>query len=36
MVEELIELMKLDLIKFPKEYSGKSEVAITTDGDEKK
>ena len=35
MVEELIELMKLDLIKFPKEYSGKSEVAITTDGDEK-
>ncbi|HZK23209.1 MAG TPA: hypothetical protein VFC62_03800 [Atopostipes sp.] len=28
-VEELIELIKLDLIKFPKEYNGKPEVPIT-------
>lgn len=31
MVEELIELMKLDLIKFPKEYDNKPEVAIPVD-----
>lgn len=29
MVEELIELMRLDLIKFPKEYNGKPEIALT-------
>lgn len=28
MVEELIELMSLDLIKFPREYDGKQEMAI--------
>lgn len=33
MVEELIELMRLDLIKFPKEYNGKPEIAITTEDD---
>lgn len=31
MVEELIELMRLDLIKFPKEYDGKAEIPITVD-----
>lgn len=31
MVDELIELMRLDLIKFPKEYDGKTEVAMTID-----
>lgn len=31
MVDELIELMRLDLIKFPKEYDGKSEIPITVD-----
>ena len=28
MVEELIELMRLDVIKFPKEYNGKPEIAM--------
>jgi hypothetical protein len=31
MCEELIELMDLDLIKFPKEYSGKGFVTIAVD-----
>lgn len=33
MVEELIELMRLDVIKFPKEYNGKPEIAMTVEGD---
>lgn len=32
MVEELIELMRLDVIKFPKEYNGKPEIAMTVEG----
>lgn len=35
MVDELIELMKIDVIKFPKEYNGKSEIAMTTEGENK-
>lgn len=36
MCEELIELMELDLIKFPKEYSGKGFVSVAIDhGDER-
>lgn len=31
-VEELLELLKLDLIKFPKEYDGKPEVPMTIEG----
>lgn len=35
MVDELIELMRIDVIKFPKEYNGKTEIAIAVDGDKK-
>lgn len=36
MCEELIELMELDLIKFPKEYSGKGFVNIAVDHDDQR
>lgn len=35
MVEEFIELMRIDAIKFPKEYNGKAEIAVTAPGDKK-
>ena len=31
MVEELLELMRMDLIRFPKEYDGKTEIPIMVD-----
>jgi hypothetical protein len=33
MVDELIEMMKLDLIKFPKEYSGNGSVTLSREKD---
>lgn len=32
MVEELLELLRVDAIKFPKEYNGKPEIPITVEG----
>lgn len=35
MIDELLELLRIDVIKFPKEYNGKSEIPITIEGENK-
>lgn len=35
MIDELLELLRIDVIKFPKEYNGKIEIPITIEGENK-